>query len=1025
MAAAGGLALYLGRVGLENADTLASVIGLFVVLAGLGVAGYGLTTNRSSVAGQDRQEWSGRPAEQASVAVQGGNAGIISTGESATNVQVHAHASEHGHVTQTVLPAAALRPVSEVSAPPATVNVPGHQQVFVGRGDELAAVEAALGASGPVVVAAVHGLGGVGKSTLAARYAAGQARSGAVNPVWWITADSPETMQAGLAALTIALQPELTEALPVEALAGRAVGWLAAHQGWLLVLDDVTDPDDVAPLLGRTLTGRVLVTSRLAQGWHRLDAHVIRLEVLSRQEAVELLARITGHQPPAAEAEPPDELEGAVELVHELGCLPLAIEQAGAYLHQTRLTPRAYLDLLNKQPAVMYDQSALGASAERTVARLWRLTLDRLTGTPWAGNLLRVLAWYGAEPIPRALLDGLDAEPYEVQHALGELAAYNMITLDGETITVHRLVQAVARTADLADPHRQPAAIDTARDRATHLLNDATPDPPSNPAGWPLWRTLLPHITTLIDHTSPTTDTATTARLLNETGFFLESQGATSSAIGIYTRARTAYERVLGGDHPSTLTSRNNLAGAYQTAGDLGRAIPLYEQTLADRERVLGGDHPSTLQSRNNLAGAYRAAGDLGRAIPLYEATLADRERVLGGDHPSTLSSRNNLAGAYRAAGDLGRAVPLFEATLADCERVLGGDHPSTLTSRNNLAAAYETVGDLGRAIPLYEATLADRERVLGGDHPSTLTSRNNLAAAYETVGDLGRAIPLYEQTLADRERVLGGDHPSTLTSRNNLAAAYQAVGDLGRAIPLYEQTLADSERVLGADHPSTLTSRNNLAAAYETAGDLGRAIPLYEQTLADSERVLGADHPSTLTSRNNLAYAYQTAGDLGRAIPLYEATLADCERVLGGDHPSTLSSRNNLAGAYRAAGDLGRAVPLYEQTLADCERVLGGDHPDTLDSRNNLAYAYQTAGDLGRAVPLYEATLADFERVLGGDHPSTLTSRNNLAGAYRAAGDLGRAVPLYEATLADCERVLSSDHPLMKLVRANLSALE
>ena len=81
---------------------------------------------------------------------------------------------------------------------------------------------------------------------------------------------------------------------------------------------------------------------------------------------------------------------------------------------------------------------------------------------------------------------------------------------------------------------------------------------------------------------------------------------------------------MLGADHPQTLTARNNLARAYQDAGDLGRAIPLFEQTLADSERVLGADHPATLTSRNNLADAYQAAGDLGRAIPLYEQTLAD-----------------------------------------------------------------------------------------------------------------------------------------------------------------------------------------------------------------------------------------------------------------------------------------------------------------------------------------------------------------------------------------------------------------
>ncbi|MER7366343.1 tetratricopeptide repeat protein, partial [Nonomuraea wenchangensis] len=657
---------------------------------------------------------------------------------------------------------------------------------------------------------------------------------------------SPACTAAGV------LEPELAAVLPLEALADRGASWLAVHEGWLLVLDDVTDPADVAPLLGRTLAGRVLVTSRLGEGWHRLGARVLRLDVLAEAEAVDLLTRIVASSPqPTSSTVTTD---GALELVRELGCLPLAVDQAGAYLHQTRLSPRAYLELLRRQPMVMYDRTARGSDAERTIARIWRLTLDRLAGTPLAGDLLRMLAWYGAEPIPRTLLDGLDAEPSEVQHALGELAAYNMITLDSETITVHRLVQAVARTPDSDDPHRRPADIDTARGQATDLLRDALPATHAEPADWPAWRTLLPHITALAEHTPPGADTTATARLINRVGLFLENQGAIHRAIDYFKRVRATYERFLGSDHPDTLTSRNNLAYAYQEAGDLGRAIPLYEATLADRERVLGGDLPSTLASRNNLAYAYQEAGDLGRAIPLYEQTLADSERVLGGDHPDTLASRNNLAGAYQTAGDLGRAIPLYEATLADRERVLGGDHPDTLASRNNLAYAYQEAGNLGRAIPLHQATLADRERVLGGDHPDTLASRNNLATAYQEAGDLGRAIPLYEQTLADRERVLGGDHPDTLASRNNLAYAYESAGDLGRAIPLYEATLAERERVLGGDHPSTLASRNSLATAYQVAGDLGRAIPLYERALADFERILGSDHPGTKAVRDHLA---------------------------------------------------------------------------------------------------------------------------------------------------------------------------
>ncbi|WP_331734026.1 FxSxx-COOH system tetratricopeptide repeat protein (plasmid) [Streptomyces sp. NBC_01220] len=904
---------------------------------------------------------------QDSVAIGGHNYGLVMTGDNATAVTI---------------PAEALRPPSEVPAPPGLDDLPLHRGPFVGRSRELRQLDAALAQPGGVLVQAVHGLGGIGKSTLAAHWAA--TRSHGCYPIRWINADSPAGVQEGLEALAAALQPVLAKVLTPQALAEYALRWLASHTGWLLILDNVEHPADITPVLDRAPGGRFLITSRLATTWQD-HTTVVRLDVLDQAEALDLLIRR------ATATAPERTMDGAAELCDELGYLPLAVEQAGAYLAQNQLTtPRAYLNLIARDPAMMYGQGAVGTAPTRTIARIWRVTMNTISdGQPLAADLLRTLSWYAPDHIPAHLLGDI-TEP-AVNAALGLLTAYGMATADPATgtLSMHRLVQAVTRTPDPTDPHRTHDVITQARDRATIQLDAALPLPWNDPALWPTWRTLHSHINALADHALAETDTDTTARLLHRTGLFLNNQGQSTLAIIYLQRALTDRTRVLGEDDPDTLTSRNNLAYAYRSVGDLGRAIALYEQTLTDRTRVLGEDHSDTLASRNNLAGAYRSVGDLGRAIPLYEQTLTDMERVLGENHPDTLASRNNLAGAYRSVGDLRRAIPLYEQTLTDRTRVLGEDHSDTLASRNNLAGAYRSVGDLGRAIPLYEQTLTDMERVLGEIHPDTLTSRNNLAGAYETVGDLRRAIPLYEQTLTDRTRVLGEDHPNTLTSRNNLAGAYQTVGDLRRAIPLYEQTLTDTERVLGENHPNTLASRNNLAGAYQTVGDLRRAIPLYEQTLTDTERVLGENHPDTLASRNNLAGAYETVGDLRRAIPLYEQTLTDRTRVLGEDHPDTLTSRNNLAGAYQTVGDLRRAIPLYEQTLTETERVLGEIHPDTLASRNNLAGAYQTVGDLRRAIPLYEQTLTDMERVLGEDHPLTAAVRGNLASARikRAVG--------------------------------------
>ncbi|WP_328393315.1 tetratricopeptide repeat protein [Nocardia sp. NBC_00416] len=707
-------------------------------------------------------------------------------------------------------PAEAFRPPVEVEAPPGIDNLEAWPGWFVGREAELAWLDAALAGDGvPVVVAAVHGLGGVGKSSLAAYWAG--TRDHGCAPMVWIHADSKQGVQRGLAGLAARLQPALAEVLAVQDLAEQGLQWLATHTGWLLILDNVEDPADIAPVLARARTGKVLITGRLSVPW-QAGAVIISLDVLAADEAQRLLTGLIT-------AGGARDLDGVAELCEALGYLPLAVEQAGAYLaHQRFTTPRAYLRLLTDQPGPIFDRAAAGTDPQRTIARVWRVTLDRIAELgPAAVELLRTLAWYAPDNIPLTLCRD-PADQITVDAALGVLAAYNMITPDPGSagLSIHRLVQAVARTPDAADPHRDPEAIQQARDRAAATLHASLPDV-QNPATWPNWRTLLPHIDALAGYTITSgseSTTATIATIRNNTGMFLNGQGLYVSALDHLHHARTDLGRVLGDEHPKTLGFRNNLASAYQSAGRFAEAIPLFERNLSDRERILGDEHPDTLIFRNNLANAYQSAGRFAEAIPLYERTITTAERILGDEHPDTLIFRHNLAHAYRSAGRFAEAIPLYERTITDTERILGDEHPDTLIFRHNLAHAYQSAGRFAEAIPLYERTITDTERILGNEHPDTLIFRNNLANAYRSAGRFAEAIPLYERNLSDRERILGDEHPDTLGSRNNLASAYRSVGRTAEAIPLLQRTLTDSERILGFDHPSTGVVRGNLAAA-------------------------------------------------------------------------------------------------------------------------------------------------------------------------------------------------------------------
>ncbi|MFJ6588828.1 tetratricopeptide repeat protein, partial [Streptomyces griseoviridis] len=538
-------------------------------------------------------------------------------------------------ITGDVLPAEALHMPKRVSAAPGTSNLPP-AALCLGREEELAWLRHILASQHEGAITqsgTVHGLGGIGKSTLALHYA--HRHRGGYALIWWINAASPDEIETSLTSLTHTLVPDWAATVDRAAQLAWAMQWLAWHPGWLLVYDNVDDPDHLTPYIGALHQGHHLATSRRTTGWPD-SAPTLALGDLAPEDATALLVRLVFKETSPT----PRQQTEARSLAAELGHFPLAIKQAGAYLAQNRgITLDAYRRRLETKLA----KTAHGADAERTIARIWNITLHALEqADPLAVEVLHTAAWLAPDDIPHSLLTPPGTDPDDIAEAVGTLAAYSMVTNAGTTVSVHRLVQTVLRNPQTTDD-TQPTPHLQGRDRAEQaVLHSLTPPQGQDTPTQDQWDTLTPHLVTLAA-TRP-----------------------------------TAHHNAP-------------LANAYQTAGNrlhqqghIARAIPLYEATLTQREQVLGDTHPNTLTSRNNLAGAYRAAGDLGRAIPLYEATLTQREQVSGDTHPNTLTSRNNLASAYRAAGDLGRAIPLYEATLTQREQVSGDTHPNTLTSRNN-----------------------------------------------------------------------------------------------------------------------------------------------------------------------------------------------------------------------------------------------------------------------------------------------------------------------------------------------------
>ena len=364
--------------------------------------------------------------------------------------------------------------------------------------------------------------------------------------------------------------------------------------------------------------------------------------------------------------------------------------------------------------------------------------------------------------------------------------------------------------------------------------------------------------------------------------------------------------------------------------GDARAASALFEVLLPELQRVLGPDHPDTLTMRNNIATWTGKAGDVGTALSICESLLPDRLRVLGPDHLETLTTRSNIAAMTGEAGDVRKALVLYQTLLLDQQRLFGDDHPDLLKTRANIAAFTGISGDGRMALALFLALLPERLRLQGPDHPDTLTTRNNIARWTGEVGDVETALTLLKALLLDRQRVLGPDHPDTLRTQSNIAAFTGQIGNARKALALFKNLLPDQERMLGPDHPETLTTRNNIAAFTGHVGDVPMALVLFNTLLADRLRVQGSEHPDTLTTRANIAGWTGEAGDAGTALVLFQALLPDLLRVLGPDHPHTFAARNNIAALTNRMGDVVAALALFRALLPDQQRMLGPDHPYT-----------------------------------------------------------------------------------------------
>ncbi len=651
-----------------------------------------------------------------------------------------------------------------------------------------------------------------GKTQLARYFAESLWRSPGVDVLTWVVAGSRASVLSGFVLAAAAMG--VSDAGDAESVAVRFVDWLGkTSRPWLVVLDDLRDAADLRGLWPSGPAGRLLITAAdpavISAGQRALARPV---PAFSTREAMNYLSGRLSTDP--------DQRTGAIDLVGDLGCEPLALAQASAVIASSGMSCRDYRQYFTQRQKQLADAGRAETSAAAVTWTFSAEFAEHLSPGVSIRSLVTLAALLDGHGIPGAVF---------TTQAAGQLV--------------------MSEVAQPPDPQRSWNAVLSLKEAGLLAI-----DPPGTP---PAVR-LSPVIQAAIRAAVPKDLYDRAARAAADALLEIWPRDEPRSRLAADLRSCAVSLGQAAGDvlwtdghcHPLLLLAGQSMDSARLT----GPAVAYWRELAADSERLLGPGSLETLTVSGYLGAALMAAGQAAEAVSRFRLVLDGRSSTLGPDHPAAIAAKVSLGRALMAVGQPGEAVAVLEEAMVGSELVCGADHLDTLAAREEYAAAAQAAGNPAEAIRAYRHSLADRERIQGPQHPDTMTTSLGLADAYLAGGQTKDAIAQYKRVLTDREGLLGPHHPDALLARADLASACFAAGRMGPALQYYEEACAGYARTIGADHPTTLACQADLARGYYSTGRLGDAMALLTDIIARGERALPAGDPLTQKMRETLA---------------------------------------------------------------------------------------------------------------------------------------------------------------------------
>jgi len=780
-------------------------------------------------------------------------------------------------------------------------NVPYHHNPnFIGRVDILSNLRLSLTSGEPTAwKQAITGMGGVGKTQLAVQYI--YLHKTDYNVIWWIRCEEVVVMDADYADLAVSLYLPEKDSPDQTEITTAVKRWLEHHSGWLLIFDNAQDPEEIRNYLPRGGAGHLIITSRNID-WGGA-AKLLPVRIFDRADSVDFLCKRAWQ----------DDTKAADALADELGDLPLALEQAGAYIETTGIMLTDYQELFQSRRKELWDDETPPPDYHSLVATTWSLAMEQVSKESHvAADLLNLCAFLasdgislemlskGAEHLPEPLA-ATAIDRLAMNRAKKVLMRYSLVEVTGNALSVHRLVQTVIRDR-IAENNRKVWI-----EAALHILCDAFPIKSDDPESIDIQTLvdcscLLPHALSASKHAEILeVALGLVSNLLNQAGSYLRERADLYEAKELHERALKIAEAFYHKKHPDVAICLENLGRVLRDQGNLEDAKNQLERALKIDEASYGSEHPHVAICVDNLGRVLDNMGKLTAAKEHFERALKIDEVNYGPNHFKVAIRLNNLGSVIQNQGNLEVAKYHYEKALEIDMAFYSKNHPYVAIRLNNLGSVLQDMGDLQGAKEHYEKALKIDKAFYGPESPHVAICVNNLGSVLQDLGNLPEAKQHFKRALKIDEITFGPDHHRVANDVNNFGLVLRAQGDLQGAKQNFERALKIGEKTYGFDHPNVAMIVNNLGIVLRVLGDLQASKEHFKRALKIDENTYGSEHPNVARDINNLGLILQDMRDLQGAKEHLERALKIDENTYGPDHPNVARDITNLGCVLRA----------------------------------------------------------------------------------------------------------------------------